>query len=83
MLVEQRLQQGEGPQRIVLIEQGLRPAQTPYLRGQFAAAVALGEEVHAAYLAGALIGVIATWITDDTPAPAGDTVLAFWRLFRS
>ncbi|MFC6064949.1 TetR/AcrR family transcriptional regulator [Streptomyces ochraceiscleroticus] len=40
-------------------------------------------EVHAAYLAGALIGVIATWITDDAPAPAGDRALAFWRLFRS
>lgn len=40
-------------------------------------------EVHAAYLAGALTGVIATWLTDDMPAPAGDTAPAFWWLFRS
>jgi len=40
------------------------------------------EEVHAAYLAGALIGVIASWITADTPVSAPETALAFWRLFR-
>ncbi|AZM55577.1 TetR family transcriptional regulator [Streptomyces sp. WAC 01529] len=40
-------------------------------------------EVHAAYLAGALIGVIATWVDDDAPAPAEETALAFWRLFRN
>ncbi|MEV0602384.1 TetR/AcrR family transcriptional regulator [Streptomyces sp. NPDC050315] len=40
-------------------------------------------ELHAAYLAGALIGVIATWITADTPAPADDTARAFWKLFRA
>ncbi|WP_406383624.1 TetR/AcrR family transcriptional regulator [Streptomyces sp. NBC_01618] len=39
-------------------------------------------EVHAAYLAGALMGVIATWVTDESPAPAEETALAFWRLFR-
>ncbi len=39
-------------------------------------------ELHAAYLAGALSGVIATWVTDDTPAPAQETALAFWKLFR-
>ncbi|UCM89080.1 TetR/AcrR family transcriptional regulator [Streptomyces marincola] len=39
-------------------------------------------ETHAAYLAGALIGVLATWITDEVPAPAEETALAFWRLFR-
>lgn len=38
--------------------------------------------LHAAYLAGALIGVIATWVTDETPAPVGEAALAFWRLFR-
>lgn len=40
-------------------------------------------EMHAAYLAGALIGVIATWLTDDTPAPGGTAAPAFWRLFGS
>lgn len=40
-------------------------------------------EVHAAYLAGALIGVLATWVDDDVPAPAEETALAFWRLFRN
>lgn len=40
-------------------------------------------EIHAAYLAGALIAVVATWITADDPAPATDTALAFWRLFRT
>ncbi|MFI7274064.1 TetR/AcrR family transcriptional regulator [Streptomyces sp. NPDC049879] len=39
-------------------------------------------DTHAAYLAGALTGVIATWITDTTPAPPPETALAFWRLFR-
>ncbi|MGW3493291.1 TetR/AcrR family transcriptional regulator [Streptomyces sp. NPDC001020] len=40
------------------------------------------DEVHAAYLAGALIGVIATWITQNAPVSAPETALAFWRLFR-
>jgi len=40
------------------------------------------EEVHAAYLAGALIGVISTWITEDASVPAPATALAFWKLFR-
>jgi len=39
-------------------------------------------EVHAAYLAGALIGVIALWTAQDTPASAPETALAFWRLLR-
>ena len=39
-------------------------------------------EVHAAFLAGALTGVIASWVTEDVPAPAEETALAFWRLFR-
>ncbi|MFD0899404.1 TetR/AcrR family transcriptional regulator [Actinomadura sediminis] len=39
--------------------------------------------VHAAYLAGALIGVLATWIEDDAPASAEETARAFWRLFRT
>ncbi|WP_069813651.1 TetR/AcrR family transcriptional regulator [Streptomyces sp. TP-A0874] len=38
--------------------------------------------VHAAYLAGALTGVIAHWVADDPPACADETALAFWRLFR-
>ncbi|MET9165568.1 hypothetical protein ABZW51_13480 [Streptomyces cellulosae] len=39
-------------------------------------------ELHAAYLAGALIAVVATWVADETPASAEETALAFWRLFR-
>lgn len=38
--------------------------------------------VHAAYLAGALLGVLADWITCDDAVPAEDRALAFWRLFR-
>lgn len=40
-------------------------------------------EIHAAYLAGALIGVVTAWVTADDPAPAADTALGFWRLFRT
>ncbi|MFI9627472.1 TetR/AcrR family transcriptional regulator [Streptomyces sp. NPDC052042] len=40
------------------------------------------DAVHAAYLAGALIGVIATWVTEDTPVSAPTAALAFWRLFQ-
>lgn len=39
-------------------------------------------DLHAAYLAGALTGVITSWITADAPAPAEETALAVWRLFR-
>ncbi|MFZ4291587.1 TetR/AcrR family transcriptional regulator C-terminal domain-containing protein [Streptomyces cellulosae] len=39
-------------------------------------------ELRAAYLAGALIAVVATWVADETPASAEETALAFWRLFR-
>jgi AcrR family transcriptional regulator len=38
-------------------------------------------DLHAAYLAGALTGVIAHWLTADAPAPADEIALAFWRLF--
>ncbi|MEU9760827.1 TetR/AcrR family transcriptional regulator [Streptomyces sp. NPDC047987] len=40
------------------------------------------EEVHAAYLAGALIGVITTWTTEDAPVSAPTMALAFWRMFQ-
>ncbi|HEX5597852.1 MAG TPA: TetR/AcrR family transcriptional regulator [Micromonosporaceae bacterium] len=40
-------------------------------------------DVHAAYLAGAITGVITHWITSDPPAPAADVALATWRLFRN
>ncbi|WP_345038036.1 TetR/AcrR family transcriptional regulator [Streptomyces sannanensis] len=40
------------------------------------------DEVHAAYLAGALIGVIAHWISGDAPVSASAMALAFCRLFR-
>ncbi|MFC4120908.1 TetR/AcrR family transcriptional regulator [Nonomuraea zeae] len=40
-------------------------------------------DVHAAYLAGALVGVIAHWVAAGDPQDrAGETALAFWRLFR-
>ncbi|WP_336212965.1 TetR/AcrR family transcriptional regulator [Nonomuraea sp. LPB2021202275-12-8] len=38
--------------------------------------------VHAAYLSGALIGVIAHWVTTAGPTPPTEAALAFWRLFR-
>ncbi len=40
-------------------------------------------EVHAAYLAGALVGTVAAWIDGPRPAPPADMALAFWRLLRS
>lgn len=40
------------------------------------------SRLHAAYLAGALISVLATWVADEPPAPADEVALAFWRLFR-
>ncbi|HEX5542924.1 MAG TPA: TetR/AcrR family transcriptional regulator [Micromonospora sp.] len=40
-------------------------------------------DLHAAYLAGAITGVITHWITSDRPAPAAEVALATWRLFRN
>ncbi|MFF0390746.1 TetR/AcrR family transcriptional regulator [Kitasatospora sp. NPDC004615] len=40
-------------------------------------------DVHAAYLAGALLGVVTHWITGERPAPASELAAAFWRLFRA
>lgn len=37
-------------------------------------------DLHAGYLAGALCGVITTWITAEPPVPAADAALATWRL---
>ncbi|WP_051233528.1 TetR/AcrR family transcriptional regulator [Pseudonocardia asaccharolytica] len=42
----------------------------------------VSPEVHAAYLAGALTGVIAHWVTGDESVSADEMTLAFWRLFR-
>lgn len=39
-------------------------------------------DLHAAYLAGALTGVITHWLTEHPDQPPGDTALCFWRLFR-
>jgi AcrR family transcriptional regulator len=39
-------------------------------------------DLHAGYLAGALCGVITTWISADPPVPAADAALATWRLLR-
>ncbi|MFG2100291.1 TetR/AcrR family transcriptional regulator [Micromonospora echinaurantiaca] len=39
-------------------------------------------DVHAAYLAGALTGVIAAWTAAQAPAGAAETALATWRLLR-
>ncbi|PZG17376.1 TetR/AcrR family transcriptional regulator [Nonomuraea aridisoli] len=40
-------------------------------------------DVHAAYLAGALVGVIAHWVAAGPAGEPGDAALAFWRLFRT
>ncbi|MFJ8440915.1 TetR/AcrR family transcriptional regulator [Kitasatospora griseola] len=40
-------------------------------------------DLHAAYLSGALLGVVTHWITGEHPAPASDTAASFWRLFRA
>lgn len=39
-------------------------------------------DLHAAYLAGALTGVIAHWLTEHPERPPQDIALCFWRLFR-
>jgi AcrR family transcriptional regulator len=39
-------------------------------------------DVHAAYLAGAVTGVVTHWITGERPVPAERVALDFWRLFR-
>ncbi|WP_049562387.1 TetR/AcrR family transcriptional regulator [Nonomuraea sp. SBT364] len=39
-------------------------------------------DVHAAYLSGALVGVIAHWVTGPRTTPAAELALSFWRLFR-
>ncbi|WP_090938034.1 TetR/AcrR family transcriptional regulator [Nonomuraea jiangxiensis] len=41
-------------------------------------------EMHAAYLAGALVGVVAHWVTARREhVPTEEAALAFWQLFRS
>lgn len=40
-------------------------------------------DVHAAYLAGALVGVIAHWAAGERREHADAAALAFWRLFRN
>ncbi|WP_017571300.1 TetR/AcrR family transcriptional regulator [Nocardiopsis halotolerans] len=45
---------------------------------------AVPARTHAAYLAGALVGVIADWVGGDgDPGPAGEVALATWRLLRA
>ncbi|WP_043627416.1 TetR/AcrR family transcriptional regulator [Nonomuraea candida] len=40
-------------------------------------------DVHAAYLAGALVGVLAHWAAGEGGDRAEEAALAFWRLFRA
>src|SRR5690606_8513522 len=40
-------------------------------------------EMHAAYLAGALIGVICHWLAAEPPSAPGEIAAAFWRLVRT
>ncbi|MFB4277936.1 MULTISPECIES: TetR/AcrR family transcriptional regulator [unclassified Nonomuraea] len=40
-------------------------------------------DVHAAYLAGALVGVLAHWVAGERPERTDEAALAFWRLFRN
>ncbi|MGW0810264.1 TetR/AcrR family transcriptional regulator [Nonomuraea sp. NPDC002799] len=39
--------------------------------------------MHAAYLAGALVGVVAHWVAAQEQVPTREAALAFWRLFRN
>lgn len=67
----------------------LRERLTAELEARFAAGSRPGghddvpADLHAAYLAGALTGVIAHWVTGPRALPADDAALAFWRLFRT
>lgn len=66
----------------------LRERLTGELEARFAAGSRPGgfadvpPGLHAAYLAGALTGVIAHWVTGPRDTPPSDVALAFWRLFR-
>ncbi|MDA0632506.1 TetR/AcrR family transcriptional regulator [Nonomuraea sp. MCN248] len=66
----------------------LRERLTGELEARFAAGSRPGGHtdvppgVHAAYLAGALTGVIAHWVTGPRDTPPAEVALAFWRLFR-
>jgi len=79
-----------GPQGSPRFTAGLRERLTAELETRFArgsrppGADDVPVEVHAAYLAGALTGVIAHWATGGSAAvPADQVALAFWRLFRT
>ncbi|GAA3422977.1 TetR/AcrR family transcriptional regulator [Streptosporangium sandarakinum] len=78
-----------GPQGSALFVVRMRERLTAELAGRFTGGHRAGglddvpAETHAAYLAGALTGVIAHWVTGDPPAPAEEVALAFWRLFRT
>ncbi|MDF2708029.1 MAG: TetR family transcriptional regulator [Nonomuraea muscovyensis] len=66
----------------------LRERLTAELAGRFGGGARPGgyddvpPEVHAAYLAGALTGVVAHWVTCGSRTPPEEIALAFWRLFR-
>ncbi|WP_180903489.1 TetR/AcrR family transcriptional regulator [Nonomuraea indica] len=67
----------------------LRERLTTELTGRFARGARpaghadVPVEVHAAYLAGALTGVVAHWVSGGRRTPPEEIALAFWRLFRA
>ncbi|WP_433356263.1 TetR/AcrR family transcriptional regulator [Microtetraspora malaysiensis] len=77
-----------GAQGSALFATRMRERLTAELASRFVAGSRPGgfddvpADMHATYLAGALTGVIAHWVTGDRPAPAPEVTLAFWRLFR-
>ncbi|MBB4939305.1 MULTISPECIES: TetR/AcrR family transcriptional regulator [Streptosporangium] len=66
----------------------LREALVAELRGPFAAGSrppghdGVPPEVHAHYLAGALVGVVTCWLEEHPPRPAGEIAAFTWSLIR-
>ncbi|WP_344878517.1 TetR/AcrR family transcriptional regulator [Nonomuraea antimicrobica] len=78
-----------GPQGSARFAARMRERLTGELAGRFADGRRpagwddVPVDVHAAYLAGALVGVIAHWVAEDRRGGAEGAALAFWRLFRT
>ncbi|GAA1528276.1 hypothetical protein GCM10009678_07550 [Actinomadura kijaniata] len=77
-----------GPHGSARFTAGMRARLTAELAAGFAegrrpdGCAAVPAETHAAYLAGALVGVIAHWVARDRPEPPAEIASAFWALFR-
>ncbi|WP_103961013.1 TetR/AcrR family transcriptional regulator [Nonomuraea solani] len=78
-----------GPHGSARFAARMRERLTVELSGRFTAGLRpsgwddVPAELHAAYLSGALVGVIAHWVASRPRAGTDEAALAFWRLFRN